>query len=573
MSARCLPLLALLGACGSGDRGPINVLLVSLDSTRRDLLGAYGFESPYAPGASSSPNLDRLAAEGVLLEDAYSTTSWTLPSHVSLFTGQPELVHAVDIDYLRPAPGLPTMAEVLKENGYRTAGFYSGPYLDPRFGFARGFERYEMGYGRELAQATLELRTATAELERAKGGDPEALPAAVDARRQAMMRVEQLSHKDVSSATVVDAALGELVEAAADERPFFLFVHFFDPHYDYLPPEPHDRAFDPGYAGPIDGNDFWRDPKVSEPDPENPTLRVRHASDRDMEHVRALYAGEMAWTDEQIGRLLGRLDTLGLRDSTLVAVTADHGDEFFEHGSIGHRRTLFEEVVQVPMILRLPGVLPAGKRVEGLVSIVDLLPTTLELLDVPAPAGLASASLLPLIRGTDDGSGRAVLGRILTHAPAELLLPVGDTRKTFPGRITKVIETYRRGSIKVTREMQWPETMGPIPQPKAREAFLELRRNQRGEERLRWIDVAAHPDERPGDHSDDFTDPRAREALEEFRTRYVELLDRRSAARVRREEEVPLAGLEGLGYAADEAPQEEAQVDRFVLPPPGKGVL
>ncbi len=563
---RLLPLLALLAGCGGAGGGrDTNVLLISLDSTRRDLLGAYGFESAHAPGLSSSPNLDRLAAEGVLMEDAYATTSWTLPSHMSMLTGQPELVHAVEIDYLRPDRTRPTLASALKARGYRTAGFYSGPYLDPRFGFAEGFDRYEDGYGAALADASRALRAADERVE--QSGDR----AALQARQQALVRVEALSHKDVSSASIVDAALAELEAAAAAGEPFFLFAHFFDPHYDYVPPAPHDEAFDPDYAGELDGRDFWVNPKLSEPDPRNPGLRVRRASDRDMEHLRALYAGELAWTDAQIGRLLDKLDELGLAENTLVIVTADHGDEFFEHGSLGHRRTLFEEVVRVPMILRLPGALDANRRVEGLVSTTDVVPTVLELLSLPSIPGLTSTSMVGLIEGREDGEDRAVLGRILTAAEIAILSPADDGTR-IPGQLLKLQETYRKGPIKITRERSWPEVRGPVP-PAAMAVIEKKRDEDYARERLVWIDLERHPEERAADHSSDFSDPRARAALEEFRDLYVELLRERTGARLQDDEDGPLVGLGGLGYTAGTAPEDATAVDRFVPPPPGIDVV
>jgi hypothetical protein len=142
-----LVLLGFVLACGQNggaDRpgsipGPgASILLISIDSTRRDLLGVYGYRGRYEPELSPSPNLDRLAGEGVVLDDAYAPTSWTLPSHVSLLTGEPILVHGVDLSHQRPDPSRPVLAEILRAAGYRTAGFFSGAYLEPHFGHERG---------------------------------------------------------------------------------------------------------------------------------------------------------------------------------------------------------------------------------------------------------------------------------------------------------------------------------------------------------------------------------------------------------------------------------------------------
>jgi arylsulfatase A-like enzyme len=572
-------LLLLAGACGIASCGKtqgsrVNVLLISLDSTRRDLLGAYGHRAPHAPEAQSSPVLDELAAQGVLFEEAYATTSWTLPSHVSLFTGQPELVHAVDVDVHKPGPERPTMAEILARHGYRTAGFFSGPYLEPHFGFDRGFERYESCYGRRLEEATRRAAVAAKTLEAARRTHPpEQLHTLVEEEQRARQWVEMLSHRDRSSAMVAEAALAELEAAVQDGRPFFLFAHFFDPHYDYVPPAPHDESFDPDYAGTLDGADFYTRPEISTLDPERPGKRVRAVSERDLEHVRALYAGELAWTDAQVGRILAKLDELGLRERTLVVVVSDHGDEFFEHGSIGHRSTLYEEQVRVPMILRLPGRLEPGTRVAGLVSMIDVLPTVLELLELPAEPGLASKSMLPLLDGREEGAGRALFGRIVRANHMSLPVPARDDPSgRAPALLLTLLETFRKGSIKITRERNWTRPLRRLS-PKTDEMLRARSQALRAVEKLRWIDLERHPDEREEDHSTDFGDPRVLALLREFHDRYAALLEMRRGADLLEEEERPLDALRGLGYVDVGSGLGSAESDEFVFPPPGADLL
>src|SRR5438046_2065854 len=126
------------GGCRSGPSPPYNVLFISIDTVRRDFLGCYGHHPRHAPGVSATPNLDALAAEGVRMLDAYASSSWTLPSHVSMMTGEPPVVHGVDTDEQGFAGAGVTLAEVLQRHGYRTVGLFSGPYLDPAWGFGRG---------------------------------------------------------------------------------------------------------------------------------------------------------------------------------------------------------------------------------------------------------------------------------------------------------------------------------------------------------------------------------------------------------------------------------------------------
>ena len=554
-----------------------HVLLISLDSTRRDLLSAYGGASSHAPGVPTSPRLDRLAEEGVVLEDAYSTTSWTLPSHVSMLTGQPEIVHAVDLDHQRPDDERPFLPEILRDRGYRTAGFFSGPYLEPHFGFDRGFDRYEACYGSALSTASeraAEFRRRLGQIETTE--DDRRIAIAETNVRTAEEEVEELSHRDVSTKVVTDAALAEIDAAVADGRPFFLFAHYFDPHYDYLPPAPYDRLFDPDYAGPGGWDDFLRNERISLEDPTQPGKRRRVISERDLENVWARYAGELAWTDAQIGRLLDRLDEHGIAERTVVIVTADHGDEFFEHDSLGHRRTLHEEVVQVPMILRLPEVLPANRRVEGIVSTIDILPTLLELLEITPEESLeeslVSDSFLPLIRGEEEGGERSALGRIVRHRRVEMQIPMPGGRVPAGGSRIQVLETFRKGPIKITRERAWVRADDATPGAVAREVdrYYGGGRNQ---DLLRWIDLDAHPEEAEADHRPEFSDPRARAALRAFHDRYARLIAVRGRAREVTDADGVRSILDGLGYAEGGELSPSLEHDAFLFLPPGATLL
>ena len=567
MPRRAPLLLALfLAACGVEEPGgPANVLLISLDSTRRDVLGLYGYESPHAPGVTNTSHLGGLAAGGVVMEEAYATTSWTLPSHLSMLTGEPELVHAVDLDHQRLDPGRPLLAETLAGHGFRTAGFFSGPYLEPHFGFGRGFETYEAHYGSEVEEAASAAAAARERNAAAGGGDAALASAEAEADRVHREKVRGT----LSSAQVTEAALAEMEAAAADGRPFFLFAHYFDPHYDYVPPAPYDDRFDPGYDGGIPTDDFLNNPAISLPDERNPYRRKRVVSDRDLEHLRSLYAGEVAWTDEQVGRLLTKLEELGLTEDTLVIVTADHGDEFFEHQSLGHRSTLFEEQVRVPMVLRFPGRLPEGRRVEGLVSTIDLPATVMELLDLDGPAG-TGRSFAGLAAGEEAPDGRFVLGRIVRHAAGTMTLPGEQGPRNVPATRLTLLETYREGPIKITRERNWAALQEEIP-PALHTLFDERSAAMRAQERLRWIDVERFPAEQPAEHSRDFDDPRARRALENYQALYADLLTRRSSAGLvdggARGEQT--AALEALGYAGSDL-EAFTDGDMFVFPPPGR---
>jgi arylsulfatase A-like enzyme len=340
------------GACTSAPPPPpANVLLVSIDSLRPDHLGAYGYKRP------TSPALDRLATQGVLFRDVVSPSSWTLPAHISLLTGLSPDQHGVVTAFLRLDESARTLAEVFSDRGYRTAAFVSGPFLRSAHGYAQGFDRYE--------------ETIADRPEPQSGESAAELVEAVDAWITAEI-------------------------SKAPEVPFFVFLHIWDVHYDYLPPPPYDRLFDPHYRGSISGRDFHKDASI-------------HAgmSARDLAHIVALYDGEIRYVDDQLARLFSRLKDLGLEDDTLIAVTSDHGDEFFEHGNKGHKKTLYEESVKIPLIMRYPRKIPAGTVISSPTRLIDIPPTLLALAGESIPGDFAlprsgareALDLAPWIRG------------------------------------------------------------------------------------------------------------------------------------------------------------------------------
>jgi arylsulfatase A-like enzyme len=314
-----------------------NIVLVSIDSLRADHLGCSGYPRP------TSPRIDALAASGIRFAAAWSTTSWTLPAHVSLLSGRSLLGHGVSDSSDRIAPSVPLLAELLHGAGYVTAAVVSAPYLSARYGFARGFDHYD--------DATVSF-----------GSHADSWRGATSPRVHGAVEAWLRAHR---------------------REPFFLFVHYWDVHYDYDPPRPFDTMFDPDYRGSITAADYYRNPAI------RPGM-----DERDLAHIRALYDGEIRFTDEHVGRLLDLLSALGLDERTLVVLTADHGDEFFEHGRKGHERTLYEEVLHVPLVIAWPGTIRPGQVVREPVSIMDVTPTLLGVAGLPVPRGIEGERLL-----------------------------------------------------------------------------------------------------------------------------------------------------------------------------------
>jgi arylsulfatase A-like enzyme len=334
----------------------LNVVLISIDTLRADHLSCYGYDRP------TSPAIDQLAREGTLFRNAQSASSWTTPSHMTMMTGLRPSVHGVDRPGRRLAPEAITLAEVLHGAGYETAAFVGGPTLSRAFGFDRGFERYQNFVG---LPAFAKPRLGGPSL------PPETLKRAHDSK---------------PAAAVGNAATAWLTYDA--HAPFFLFVHLWDPHYDYEPPTPYDRLFDPDYDGSFDFHDLEANPAIG------PEMAAR-----ERRHLVALYDGEIAWTDSIVGRILQTLDQLGLRERTLVVLTSDHGEEFLEHGGKGHLRTLYQEIVHVPLIFRAPGLVPANQRADAVFGPAHLMPTILGLVGLPAPPDVATRDLSALVKG------------------------------------------------------------------------------------------------------------------------------------------------------------------------------
>lgn len=369
-----------------------NVLLVSIDSLRADHLGAYGYPR------DTSPTIDALARQGVVFEWAISSAPWTIPAHATMLTGLPPEVHGVNSFRQRLAPEAYTLAEALQQAGYATAAFVSGPTVMAQYGFDQGFAFYD---------------ESMAEPDRAR------------------------SSRGITSPGLV-TLVGDHLErwhAAGRQAPFFVFLHMWDVHYDYAPPAPYDRMFDPDYAGDVNANDFER----------NARLNAR-MDPRDLQHVIALYDGEIRFTDEHLGRIVAQLAAFGVLDDTIVAVTSDHGDEFFEHGMKGHAKTLYDEVLHVPLVVRYPRRIAFGQRVAQQVRLMDLPPTILGLAGVPVPEQLGNRDMAEEHRSADLTSSIAGRGA-RRPVPA---LPAFSRNTVF----LSVQESVRTPAAKLIRRTQ-----------------------------------------------------------------------------------------------------------------------
>jgi arylsulfatase A-like enzyme len=390
-----------------------NVLLISIDTLRADHMSAYGYER------ATTPNLADLANEGARFLAAYAPTATTGPSHASLFTSLYPPTHRVIKNGRTLGGDHETLAEVLARWGYRCGAAVSSYVLNHKFGFQQGFHHWDD----DLSRA--DVRVTTRAVDGVKT-DGKYYGQADDTTRRALSWLEG--------------------RGSSAREPFFLFVHYYDPHYPYEAPAPFADRFASGEFG-------------------EPTDR----DDSGLERTIAAYDGEIAFADHEVGRLLAALDSLGLAEQTLVVVTSDHGEGLKRHGHMHHGIHIYEEAVHVPLILRWPGRIAAGASVATPVALTDVAPTILELvrgegdssaLDAElgdllseqrrpsqAPAAERGHSLVPLLSGGSEGVGTSA--------------PVFFYRRHYEG--SKVSGEWVEGERFGVRQGRWKYLRGDGP--------------------------------------------------------------------------------------------------------------
>jgi arylsulfatase len=359
-----LALVAGLAACGTSE--PPSIVLVVIDTVRADHLTPYGYER------DTSPHIERLARSGTLFLQGVAASPWTGPSVASIVTGRyPDEVGIRGLRHRLP-PSVPSLAQILRDAGYATAAVVSNALAGPAYGYHRGYDSFHFEHYKLQPEGSA-----------APPGQPY-----------------------FTADRVTERALAWIASAP---KPFFLYLHYTDPHEPYLPPP------------------RWRDRFVREASGFDETLlngkrftRVPLDGD-ELAAVRAHYEAEIAFVDHEVGRLV---DALG--NDVIVVLTGDHGEEFRDHGAFLHGHTLYQELLRVPLLLAGPGI-PRDRTSAVPASHVDILPTVLELARVPSPPSV---------------NGRSLLG-----APGEVLHDLssdpGESRNRAPERRAVTLELAR----------------------------------------------------------------------------------------------------------------------------------
>jgi len=372
-----------------------NVVLIIIDTGRQSHFSCYGYHR------ETTPRSDQLAKEGVRFENALAPSPWTLPSIASLLTGLWPHRHLAGYPVKDPATqqeGLTylsesaiSIAEVLSQNKYQTVGFFQNPLVDPGFGLNRGFETYDYFPGDNL-------------------------------------RIRKADQ-------VIRLAINWLEKYRDQRKPFFMVIHLFDPHLAYDPPAEFMLPFVYGYQGKMA-------PPFNPSDQELEKIQRNEIqfNDDDRKFILGLYNGELGFTDNWVGLFMDYLKGKKIYDQSLIILTADHGEEFWDHNSFEHGHSLYQELLLVPLIIRFPGGENAGMVVKQRVSLIDIVPSIISYLGIETPFQGTGRSFISMPGAVIKPMDRPVIAE---------LNRVGDPLQTIYSGDYKLILNLLTGNIEI----------------------------------------------------------------------------------------------------------------------------
>lgn len=329
-----------------------NVIVVLIDTLRADKLKPYNTNTRV-----QTPGLDGLVSGAAIMANARTQENWTKPSVATLLSSLLPWEHGAVTDDAVVPSSVELMPEIMQERGFYTGALITNGYVSDKFGFKQGWNTYR-NYIRE--------------------GRP-------------------------NRAQYVAADVLEWLDRRPQDKPFFLYIHTIDPHVPYKPPEHFLAMYDAQpYSGVVD---FSRDGTLLE----NIKIGRTKLNVRDKEHLVALYDAEITYHDAHFAAMLEGLQRRGLSDNTMIVITADHGEEFWDHGSVGHGHSVYDELLHVPLVVKVPGLTQHTTSIPDAVGLVDVLPTVLDVLGQPIPEQLAGRSFLPQLRGQGSSAPRTAV--------------------------------------------------------------------------------------------------------------------------------------------------------------------
>ena len=390
--------------------GKPNVVLVLIDTLRADHLGCYGYSRP------TSPNIDAFAKESVQFLQNFSQSSWTKPATASLLTSHYPSMHQCYLEQQKLPESEVILPQLLKQVGYQTAVFSGNPWVTPDYGFDRGVDHFFSTYDERFARVTLFMNTLK-RLSKLFGDNA-----------FVYNRIKMTVQGELSTTARDDVTTGEAVKwlQTHHDKPFFLYLHYMSPHHPYDPPPPYDKFVPDRSIKPVT---YY--PKKSyfffeHGDPLPPAQR---------DDMIARYDGDILFADHAFGNLLAELKRLDVLDKSVVVLIADHGEEFYDHQNWGHGQSIYNELINVPLIIRYPAALPQGTKVATTTMSVDVVPTLLDLVGAPPLASAVGQSLVATAKG-------AVAARA-PEAYSELIYKYGAARGVVDDQ-SKLID-YTKG--------------------------------------------------------------------------------------------------------------------------------
>ena len=357
-----------------------NIILISIDTLRADHLGCYGYER------NTSPNVDALALDSAQFLNTYASAPWTLPSHVSILTSLHGVHHQVYYSEDKMDPSLITLSELLKQNHFYNSAFTGGGFVSSVYGFSKGFDTYEEGVGGVFKQDSVER---------------------------------------------VYSAVSEWLDYNKDKN-FFLFLHTYQPHTPYACPAPYKGMF-------LEENAKWRHLDLFSALGGRAGI-FKSLPEEDRQNIISLYDSEIRYTDEKlVGPLVEKLKEMDLYDQTMIIFTSDHGEEFYDHKGWGHGHSIYDESLKVPLLVKFPESKFKGKRIENIVSLVDIMPTILEEMNIDfSGLDIDGKSLFPVLKGREKGDrvffadiGSNILN---SHIPQKTAMNIGKNKLIFNKR-------------------------------------------------------------------------------------------------------------------------------------------
>lgn len=320
-----------------------NLIIINIDTLSPSHLSLFGYKR------KTSPNLEQFSKKCLLFTNTVAQASWTPPSVASLLTSlYPSQHGSTGKDNIPLSPDNLTLAELLREKGYHTVAFSASPFIHPDYGFAQGFDKFEF--------------------------------------------------EDIPKAEMLNQRIFKFLDRNPKETPFFLYIMYFDPHQPYEPPPPYDTMFQKDEKG----RDLWQPKKYKGKKAKIAKLKPSIKKEL-FEFVLSQYDGEIAYTDDQIGKLLKKFEENQLLNNSIILFTSDHGEEFLEHSGFGHGKTLYNEVIKVLFLLYTPNILPNGK-INQPVEVVDIMPTLLDIMGIEIHEEISGKSIVQFLKTNEKSS-------------------------------------------------------------------------------------------------------------------------------------------------------------------------